>query len=480
MGLSYSPLQIFIQLNSLCLVLSQYNFLQLSVRDGRTNYPFTSLYLRCKDLQVNFCCIILTNVKIHGFVLVICVSLGNTLKKHDGNLALTWGGYRTLDRMCNVTSVHQACAVRITNIGEKAQNRIEEIPVVHEFLKFLNQQENDIEMIALNMIKRRSHNRGVLDYLLNNLQDPNFPAFSTFPMTLGKYSRLYQSWILENVGRIQWILCHYARIENKVNVSCGQSEFVCLDGSCISPKYRCNQDNECLQGEDEKNCPPVCWIHGHSKLLQEECNASVCSWTNCRCGMLYVYTDTHGCMNVAELQIYKTNQAQNVLLNINEKDVFECQDGQRINTSLIDDLGPDCSSQEDENKYRLLLLRKRFNPSGNFSTSCPVWGHIPCVKGHPNCFPKEKLCVVDYDAHGHLKYCRNGLHLLHCEYIGCIGMFKCPDLYCLPVHLVCNGIEECPYGEDETKCDLPLSCPGMFRCKAGFCVSREYICDSIP
>jgi len=58
-------------------------------------------------------------------------------------------------------------------------------------------------------------------------------------------------------------------------------------------------------------------------------------------------------------------------------------------------------------------------------------------------------------------------------------MFKCPTLYCLPIHKICNGAKDCPHGEDELMCDLPLSCPGMFRCKAGFCLDSHYVCDGI-
>jgi len=48
------------------------------------------------------------------------------------------------------------------------------------------------------------------------------------------------------------------------------------------------------------------------------------------------------------------------------------------------------------------------------------------------------------------------------------------------VHKICNSIVDCPDGEDEASCELPLTCPGMLRCKVGFCVAMEYICNDNP
>ena len=67
------------------------------------------------------------------------------------------------------------------------------------------------------------------------------------------------------------------------------------------------------------------------------------------------------------------------------------------------------------------------------------------------------------------------------QYIGiCPGKyFKCPQSYCLPWRLVCNGLWECPGGTEEMHCNH-TACPGMFRCKnSSICISVDNLCDLI-
>ena len=43
---------------------------------------------------------------------------------------------------------------------------------------------------------------------------------------------------------------------------------------------------------------------------------------------------------------------------------------------------------------------------------------------------------------------------------------------------MCDGVRDCPYGEEEEVCiDSPLHCPGYFSCKGGACVALSQVCD---
>jgi len=161
-----------------------------------------------------------------------------------------------------------------------------------------------------------------------------------------------------------------------------------------------------------------------------------------------------------------------------QKEEFSCSDGSSITKDKHNDFIPDCpgNSVDDEMLYRNLLLEYNLNNTIPIH-SCDKSDHIPCVQGHPTCFPENKRCVVDYDQDENLMYCRNAIHLLYCEHVTCEGMFKCPFYFCLPAHRVCNGVKDCPYGEDEANCTTSITCPGMYQCKSGLCLTVEYVCD---
>ena len=39
-----------------------------------------------------------------------------------------------------------------------------------------------------------------------------------------------------------------------------------------------------------------------------------------------------------------------------------------------------------------------------------------------------------------------------CTHFKCIGYFKCPHSFCLPLKYICDGKNDCPEGEDEVNC----------------------------
>ncbi|XP_070177754.1 G-protein coupled receptor GRL101-like [Littorina saxatilis] len=58
------------------------------------------------------------------------------------------------------------------------------------------------------------------------------------------------------------------------------------------------------------------------------------------------------------------------------------------------------------------------------------------------------------------------------------GFFQCvEDDYCLEVQFRCNGVRDCPGGEDEARCG-EYSCPGMYRCRGSrVCYRANKLCD---
>ena len=57
--------------------------------------------------------------------------------------------------------------------------------------------------------------------------------------------------------------------------------------------------------------------------------------------------------------------------------------------------------------------------------------------------------------------------------------FQCPDGYCLPVFVLCNGIKDCPRWDDEMGCDT-YTCPGFYRCRGSrVCLHLHNLCDQV-
>ena len=59
--------------------------------------------------------------------------------------------------------------------------------------------------------------------------------------------------------------------------------------------------------------------------------------------------------------------------------------------------------------------------------------------------------------------------------------FQCPGgtFYCLPVYVICNGVNDCPGWEDERKCS-DFVCPGFYRCRAShICLHPSHLCDGV-
>ena len=51
--------------------------------------------------------------------------------------------------------------------------------------------------------------------------------------------------------------------------------------------------------------------------------------------------------------------------------------------------------------------------------------------------------------------------------------------YCIPSRKVCDGVIDCPVGDDEAMC-TNLRCPGHMRCYGvNYCVPPHEICDGI-
>ena len=191
---------------------------------------------------------------------------------------------------------------------------------------------------------------------------------------------------------------------------------------------------------------------------------------------------------------------------------FQCQSGGCLHTARLCDGQDDCLYGEDEaicdeikdrqaghislghlNNNGLprggkFLLNRNFSDemyllnghSKVFYDFCIPAAELPCMEGYLKCYPVDKQCIYDRTPESLLKYCANGGHLKGCTSqsdVQCSGTFKCYQSYCIPVHLLCDGILDCPYGDDERQCPIEY-CHHMLHC-GSMCVHPNEICDGI-
>ena len=87
-----------------------------------------------------------------------------------------------------------------------------------------------------------------------------------------------------------------------------------------------------------------------------------------------------------------------------------------------------------------------------------------------------------FSSGGVMAYCEDGSHInkgSKCHFIECSQHFKCMMSYCIPTRKLCDGIIDCPVGEDEANCEEYI-CPGHMRCTGvTYCVPPHEICDGI-
>ncbi|KAL8562025.1 hypothetical protein ACOMHN_031796 [Nucella lapillus] len=169
---------------------------------------------------------------------------------------------------------------------------------------------------------------------------------------------------------------------------------------------------------------------------------------------------------------------------------FACRKGrQHVPYSLLCDHYFDCEDRSDEDFCAF--------------PHCPA-GHFSCA-GTQQCFPlilrcdgilhcsddsDEAMCMNSQDNVNSIVLPPAVIRFMETDTITFTAVnaslvpdicpethFQCPEGYCLPVYVRCNGVLDCPDGEDEAGCDSYI-CPGFYRCReASICVHASHLCD---
>lgn len=275
------------------------------------------------------------------------------------------------------------------------------------------------------------------------------------------------------------------------NSSCLTGHFACFDGTCILEHYVCDGVNDCPDSSDETDCEYVCSFFDIASGEKQNCFAS-CFIDNCICTDLYYQCPSGGCVpwsricdgtddcpsaedeQVCEFNFMDSPNKQTIVqkrdgLHISgrreiKEEKYKCQDNKTVLVTMLNDLVPDCLDHVDEERFYNFLINGSQTTYSADPSLCNKPDETTCVKNYPDvCYPRHLHCV--YELRGSVAVgCRNAGHMLNCEHHDCPSQFKCPGAYCIPVHNVCDGKQDCPNGEDEVQCHN-ISCPGLLLCR---------------
>ena len=226
------------------------------------------------------------------------------------------------------------------------------------------------------------------------------------------------------------------------------SAFMCKDGMLIAQVFVCDGVKQCLKGEDEENC----------KIY------SVAS-RNCSPFSLSSHQDDY-CSSLCP-------------------DLFiACVNGQCIPYDALCNNYQDCEDGWDEVDCvhgGFPMIKQKYEDKSDkdkdtFIGQQEFVDEFECTD--VEIYSNVGICMFDLDEWGNWLYCKDGSHLERCHQVGCPNAYKCFESYCIPVRRVCDGLGDCPRGEDEQGCEHYM-CPDLLQCRGnrGVCVPPWEVCD---
>uniref|UniRef100_A0A2K5KTH0 LDL receptor related protein 1B n=1 Tax=Cercocebus atys TaxID=9531 RepID=A0A2K5KTH0_CERAT len=230
---------------------------------------------------------------------------------------------------------------------------------------------------------------------------------------------------------------------------CKAGEFRCKNRHCIQARWKCDGDDDCLDGSDEDSVN--CFNHS--------CPDDQFKCQNNRCIPKRWLCDGANDCGSNEDESYQTCAARTC-----QVDQFSCGNGRCIPRAWLCDREDDCGDQTDE------------MASCEFPTCEPLTQFV-CKSGR--CISSKWHCDSDDD-------CGDGSDEVGCVHSCFDNQFRCSSGRCIPGHWACDGDNDCGDFSDEAQINCtkeeihsPAGCNGNeFQCHPdGNCIPDLWRCD---
>ncbi|OXB76843.1 UNVERIFIED_CONTAM: hypothetical protein H355_002536 [Colinus virginianus] len=267
---------------------------------------------------------------------------------------------------------------------------------------------------------------------------------------------------------------------------CDTGFFTCLNGHCISERWKCDNDNDCGDGSDElesvcafHTCQPTAFTCGNGRCVpyHYRCDHyNDCGDNSDEVGCLFRTCDSHTeftcnngrcislqyvCNGVNNCYDNGTSDERNCLSMTCTNNEFRCTSGRCIPAHWYCDQGIDCADGSDE-------------PTSCANRSCTA-AEFTCANNRPplrRCIPRAWICDGDADCSDALDEHQN------CTRRSCTeNEFTCNNGLCIRSAYRCDRRNDCGDSSDERSCIYEPCQQHQFTCQNGRCIAKAYLCD---